>query len=157
MTGGRLEAIWIKGARRGPMDSVDSAVLEQGRGIVGNSNQGGRRQVTLIEREMWESLMLQLGGSVSPSARRANLMLSGIRLAESRGRILQVGACRIQILGETRPCEQMDEALQGLREAMRADWGGGGYGQVLDDGQIAVGDPVRWATPLEALGRKSAD
>ena len=145
MDSGQLQAIWIKRVRRGPMDRRDSATLVAGRGIVGNANQGGRRQVTLIEQEVWEDLMGRMGASLSPSERRANLMVSGVRLANSRGRILHVRPCRIRIYGETKPCERMDEALMGLKEAMYPDWGGGAYGEVLDDGPIAVGDPVRWA------------
>jgi MOSC domain-containing protein YiiM len=38
----------------------------------------------------------------------------------------------------------MDEALWGLRRAMGVDWGGGVFAQVLDDGEIAVGDEVAW-------------
>ena len=144
MYDGKLQAIWIKRMKRGPMDPVDSAALSAGRGIVGNANQGGRRQVTLIEQEVWEALMEKLDGSLSPSARRANLMVSGIHLVRSRERILQIGVCRIRILGETKPCERMDEAMMGLREAMQADWGGGAFGEVINDGRINVGDPVLW-------------
>ena len=126
------------------MDAADAAVMVSGRGIKGNANQGGRRQVTLIEEEVWQKLMAELDASLPPSTRRANLMVSGIRLAHSRDRILRVGSCRIRIFGETRPCEQMDEALSGLRQAMRPDWGGGAFGEVLDDGQVVVGDSVRW-------------
>jgi MOSC domain-containing protein YiiM len=140
---GRLEAIWLKRFRRGPMDPVRSVRLRAGRGIEGNADQGGRRQVTIIEREGWDAMMAELASSdLDPSARRANLMVSGISLRDSRGLLLRVGGCRIRILGETRPCERMDEALPGLRRAMAHPWRGGAFGEVLDDGVIAVGDVV---------------
>lgn len=141
---GRLEAIWIKPRHRGPMKPVSAATLVQDRGIADNANQNGRRQVTIIAREAWQRLMERTGGAVDPSARRANLMVSGVALEETRGRVLRVGACRIEIHGETKPCERMDEALPGLREAMRPDWGGGAFGVILDSGEIRVGDPVQW-------------
>lgn len=141
---GRLEAIWLKRMRRGPMDAVERARLTAHRGLVGNTDQGGRRQVTLVEQEVWHTLMAQVGAPLPPSTRRANLLLRGIRLAQSRTRILCIGACRIRILGETKPCERMEEACPGLQQAMYADWAGGAFGEVLDDGAIAVGDMVRW-------------
>jgi len=126
------------------MDSVETGTLVAGRGLAGNADQGRRRQVTLIEREVWERLMVEVGGSISPAARRANLMVSGITIAETRERVLRVGACRLRVGGETRPCERMDEALPGLRDAMGRNWGGGVFAEVLDDGEIAVGDEVEW-------------
>ncbi|MCB0170567.1 MAG: MOSC domain-containing protein [Anaerolineae bacterium] len=141
---GKLEAIWLKRMKRGPMDPVDQAQLIAGRGLVGNANQGGKRQVTIIEQDVWETLMAALGADLDPSARRANLMVSGLKLADSRHKVLQIGSCRIRIYGETKPCEQMDEAFPGLQDAMRDKWGGGAFGEILDDGDIAVGDSVAW-------------
>ena len=142
-TGGRLEAIWVKRFRGGPMDAVDRARLHADQGIEGNANRGGKRQVTILEKEVWERLMARLGGGLDPSSRRANLLVSGVSLRESRGRDLVVGAVRIRIHGETKPCNLMDETLPGLREAMREEWAGGAFGVVVDDGEIRVGDAVR--------------
>ncbi|MEO6446996.1 MAG: MOSC domain-containing protein [Gemmatimonadaceae bacterium] len=144
MTDTRLESIWIKRARLGKMDPAAEAQLDEGQGIAGNANRGGRRQVTIIAREVWQAHMAVLGGALDPAARRANLMVSGCDLENSRGRVLRIGACRIAIRGETKPCERMDEALPGLRAVMFPRWGGGAFGEVLSGGTIRVGDAVSW-------------
>lgn len=141
---GRLERIWTKRARRGPMDPQERATLVANDGIEGDANRGGKRQVTLIASERWAELMAELGANVDPSARRANLMLSGIDLEESRGRSLRVGPCRLLIQGETRPCERMDEARPGLQAAMRSRWGGGAWAEIVEGGEISPGDAARW-------------
>jgi MOSC domain-containing protein YiiM len=139
-----LTAIFIKRAKGGRMDALLAAVLEPGRGLVGNADRGGRRQVTLLSDERWAELMKEVGASLGPEARRANLLISGINLENTRGRVLQIGPCRLRIGGETRPCEQMEDAASGLQKAMRERWGGGAFAEVLDGGPIAVGDAVRW-------------
>ena len=141
---GRLEAIFIKRAKKGPMDPATHAELIAGRGIVGNANQGGHRQVTLIECEAWDRMMAELGADAPPWTRRANLLVSHFPLVETRGQELRIGPCVLRIVGETRPCELMDELLPGLRDVMRPEWRGGAFAEVLTGGPIAVGDTIDW-------------
>ncbi len=69
------------------MDPEGSALLEAGRGLAGNTDRGGRRQVTLLSSERWDELMAEVGASLEPQARRANLVVSGIDLENTRGRV----------------------------------------------------------------------
>jgi MOSC domain-containing protein YiiM len=143
---GRVEQIWIKRAKRGPMDAVARASVVANRGIVGNANQRGRRQVTILSLPHWQELTAHLAplAPLDPIVRRANVLVTGVDLRASRGKALHVGSTRIRILGEVRPCERMDEACDGLRAALSAGWGGGAFGEVLVDGEIGVGDAAAW-------------
>jgi MOSC domain-containing protein YiiM len=141
---GRLESIWLKPAHGEEMEPVLRITVIKGKGPVGNADFGAERQVTIVEREVFETLPSMIRQAVDPSARRANFMISGIRLANTANRILQIGPCRIRIRGESKPCHRMDEACPGLEDALKPNWGGGAWGDVLDDGEIQIGDQVSW-------------
>ena len=146
---GRVEAIWLKRSHRGPMDAAREVHVTPAEGIVGSVDRSRRRQITLIEREVWDQLMRELGAITppDPSSRRANLVVSGIRLPHTRGRVLRVGDARLAIGGELTPCERMDEVLPGLRAAMRPNWNGGVFATVVNDAIIRVGDTAVWESP----------
>jgi MOSC domain-containing protein YiiM len=38
----------------------------------------------------------------------------------------------------------MDDALPGLQAVMRERWGGGAFAEVVEGGEISLGDAVRW-------------
>lgn len=141
---GKIEQIWIKRFHRGPMDPVTHGTLVAGQGLLDSANQGGRRQVTLIARERWNLAVQSMGIHIDPVLRRANVLVAGIDLENTRTRILQVGGCRLLIRGETRPCERMDEAVPGLQNALDAHWGGGVFAEILRGAEITVGDNVTW-------------
>lgn len=147
---GRVEALWIKRAHRGEMDPVEQITLVEGKGIDTDANFGrSKRQVTVIEKEVFDRIREELP-EADPKMRRANVMVSGVRLKETRDHVLTLGDVRIHIYGETRPCERMDAQVEGLTAALDADWGGGAYGVVLNDGEIAVGDEVTIEVPATA-------
>ena len=148
---GTIAAIWVKRFRRGPMDSVASAQLVAGRGIVGNANQGGKRQITLIDEAAWRSATDAVGAEIDPSKRRANVMLRGIDLERSNGLFLRLGECLVRIYNETRPCERMDEAHSGLRDALRPHWRGGAFAEIVEGGTIRVGDEAEWVVEQQSL------
>ena len=126
------------------MDPMRSTRLIEKKGLEGSADSGGRRQVTLIDLAVWHELETELGAVIDAGKRRANLLIQGIRLANSRGRVLCVGAARLQIAGETKPCERMDEVVGGLQAAMYHDWRGGAFAKVSQGGEIVVGDEVYW-------------
>ena len=149
MSDGRVERLWVKRAQRGPMDAVNEAQFIARRGIAGNADTGGRRQVTIIARERWYELTEALG-EVDPVLRRANVMVSGIELEGSRGRLLQIGAATVRVNGETRPCRALDFALEGLQNALDPHWGGGVYAEVVEGAVVRLDDVVRWTCAAEA-------
>ena len=132
------------------MDPVPQALLIPDKGLEGSVDRSRRRQVTVLGVQGWQAALTELGTLVDPVARRANLLVSGLDLEHTRGRILRVGNCRLSVGGELTPCERMDEAEPGLQEALRPDWRGGVFTQVLTGGTIRVGDPVGWEEPETA-------
>jgi MOSC domain-containing protein YiiM len=135
------------------MDPVLFAEAVAGRGLLRNKDQGGKRQITILDEARWQEACDEIGAGVDPSARRANVMLRGIDLTKSRGKLLRIGQALVRIYNETRPCERMEEAQPGLREALKAHWRGGVYGEIVEGGVIAVGDRAEW----EEEGREMSD
>ncbi|MBT8250969.1 MAG: MOSC domain-containing protein [Acidimicrobiia bacterium] len=138
-----VSALWLKPAHNGAMKPIDTLTLLEGTGIEGNADQGGWRQVTIISEDRWSQVNADLDATVDPQLRRANIMVAGLELAESRGRVLELGECLIEIRGETRPCRLMDEQHSGLRDALSSNWGGGVFGVVTRSGTVSVNDEAR--------------
>lgn len=139
---------------RGPMEVTDRVKVTRELGVAGNCRgaigpgKSGRRQVSLIEAESWAAALSELGHDhcvqVPWQERRANLLVSGIRLPREAGRIIAIGPdLRIETTCECDPCSRMEEIAPGLKAALLPDWRGGVLGRVIADGEIVIGDEIR--------------
>ncbi len=125
------------------VQEVSTATAVAGEGLRGDHAGGGRRQVTILDQRCWADVCREVGQDLDPGARRANLVLEGLDLKESRGQTFRIGKALFEVVGETRPCELMNDACQGLEAALAPDWRGGVFGRVLEGGEIRVGDAVQ--------------
>jgi MOSC domain-containing protein YiiM len=144
---GRVEALWVKRAHRGVMDRANEVLVDEA-GIVGNADRGGRRQITLVAEERWAQVGMEFGEDLDPTIRRANIMVSGLELADTRGATVTLGEVVLEVTTETVPCRLMDFAREGLMEALRPAWGGGISARVIRSGTISVGDHVALERPV---------
>lgn len=141
-----VSKLWLRPMSRAPSKNVTSAVAVENQGLEGDHAVGGKRQVTLIDRESWSEACDELGVAVDPVERRANVLVEGLRLGPTIGQRLRVGEVLLEILGETAPCELMDDAQLGLHAALRPDRRAGVFGRILEGGTIRVGDEVSVAS-----------
>jgi MOSC domain-containing protein YiiM len=126
------------------MDAREVATVVAGRGLAGNANQGGRRQVIVLAEKGWREATAELGVDLDPALRRGNLLLAGIDLENTRGRLLRIGPVLLRIWTECTPCYQMDQAHPGLKAALRPHWRAGACAEVITGGEIRVGDEAVW-------------
>lgn len=137
-----IARLWVRSSSGTPPESRERIELVENQGVTGDHVQGGRRQITLIDRDSWAAACAEVKADLDPAFRRANVLVEGIDLAATIGSTLQLGEVRIEVLGETTPCALMDEMHDGLCKALAPERRGGVFGQILDSGSVSVGDAV---------------
>lgn len=154
---GILGGIARHGRSRGPIETLDTVSVTVAGGLQGDfrgavkPGSKARRQVSLLEAASWDAALTELqlhADEMLPwHARRANLLVQGLRLPRTSGYILAIGdSLRIEVMQECDPCSRMDALMPGLKAVLLPDWRGGVLGKVLTDGTIAVGDAIRIET-----------
>lgn len=142
-TAGTLRAIHLRPGARVPVVRVERATAIANQGLDGDHAVGGRRQVTLLAVEAWRDACAVLGRDLDPSVRRANLLVEGVDLRAAIGGTITVGDVVVDVLGETRPCELMDDGGRlGLMAALRPERRGGVFGRIRAGGELRVGMAV---------------
>ena len=103
---------------------------------------GGKRQVTLIQKEHLEAVASIMGvESIDPGLTRRNLVIEGINLIALKKKQFRVGTAVLEYTGECHPCSRMEKNLgKGGYNAMRGH--GGITAQVMSEGSISIGDSV---------------
>jgi hypothetical protein len=148
---GTLELICIAPSAGEPMLTPQSVRAIAGRGLEGDRHVDGKgtfpsgppgSALTLIAAEVCESLDPPL----TPDEHRRNLVTRGIDLNALVGREFTIGALRCRGMRLCEPCTVAQRyagrpVLRALvhRGGLRAD--------ILEDGEISVGDSVRTAEP----------
>jgi len=141
-----LVAICLRPGARIPPTRVERATAVADTGLEGDHAHGGKRQVTLLSLEGWRAACAEFGRDLDPSTRRANLIVEGLDLANAIGCVITIGDVVIDVLGETRPCELMDDGGRlGLQQALRSQKRGGVYGKIRSGGELRVGMECRFA------------
>jgi MOSC domain-containing protein YiiM len=155
---GRIEAIFLRPARRAPVLSVDSAEAAPGRGLIGDrfaerlrdKPSQRKREITLMQAEHLPVIAAWCTRErIAPEQLRRNLLISGLNLLAMRSLfadtplVWRIGDdVRIQLTGPCDPCSRMEEELgPGGYNAMRGH--GGMTAMILQGGIIRVGDAVR--------------
>lgn len=144
---GRLEWIGLRPVKRAPLQAMNHVEVIADHGLAGDhkgSRPGGKRQVTLIQREHLEAVAKLLGrNAVDPALLRRNLVVSGINLLALHGERFRIGGVLFEGTGLCEPCSRMEEVLgAGGYNAMRGH--GGITARVLAGGVIAVGDALAY-------------
>ena len=135
-----IKRLWVRPEKGGAVVPVDRIELQAGSGVVGDHKFEGRRHVTIVFEGDWAAAVEEVGTPVDPSARRANVLVSGADGRRFVDRTIHLGETVIEVKGIVAPCARMDEAEPGLRKAMEPDGRGGIWGQVVTGGVLRPGD-----------------
>lgn len=148
---GTLIGIARRTVWRGPMATLETATVAVDVGLTSDAvgKRHPKRLVTVLNNEDWNTAIAALnardliGGIVLDwTVRRANLLVSQLRLPRARGAIIRIGTVELVVTGQTHPCAKMDAVHPGLLKALGSEWRGGVTCAVNVGGDIAVGDPA---------------
>ncbi|MBL4670158.1 MAG: hypothetical protein JKY30_12970 [Flavobacteriales bacterium] len=112
---------------------------------IGNDSRGvikGDRQVTVMTQECWDIACTELSQKMRWTTRRANILIEGIDLENTKGCLLKVGNFMLEITGELKPCPRMDEQIVGLTKTLIPNWRGGVTCKIIKEGTVNEGDKV---------------
>lgn len=160
MASGRVESIFLHKGRAGgePMAAVGSAEIVVAGGLVGDrfykvsavpGKEDAGREVTLIEAEAIEAVVADGKATLTPASCRRNIVTRGVALNHLVGREFRVGEVVLRGVRLCEPCKHL-EAMTERGMLMALLHRGGLRAQVVEGGEVAVGDPIELPDPAFA-------
>jgi MOSC domain-containing protein YiiM len=150
---GKVLAIVTTSEAGAPLQSVAQAVLESGRGLVGDRyydhngtfseklKDSGDWELTLIESEEIHRYNESQGLSLPPTSFRRNIVTSGIRLNELVGRRFKVGSAILEGMRLCEPCAHLGK-LAGPAIVKGMVHKAGLRARIVTGSIVRVGDPI---------------
>ncbi len=148
-----MVGIYIAPAASRPMRAVAEAKAVTGGGLEGDryfrqvgtysAKPGPHREITLIALEALEAVARETGITLAAGDSRRNIATRGVPLNDLVGQTFRLGEVRVRGVRLCPPCQHLED-LTGRPGVMKALVDRGGLRvQVLEDGPIRVGDPIR--------------
>jgi len=149
---GTVAGIYIATEAASPVVSLEEVEAVADRGLQGDryfagegtcsDTPGTGRQVTLIEQEALEAAAREYGISLEPGQSRRNIETVGVALNHLVGREFMIGEVRLRGMRLNEPCAHLAQlSKRGVVKALTHR--GGLRADILSDGVIRLGDPVR--------------
>ena len=132
---------------KGKMESRKSVKVVSGKGIVNDrkfkNNNDKKRQITLIEIENIKYYNQITGTLIPPIEFRRNIITEGIRLNELVGKEITIGEIKMKAHDLCRPCKYLQDSFKQKNVIKELLFKGGLRCELLNDGEITVGDLVK--------------
>jgi len=137
--------LFISPARKLPMRSVDSVIVEQGAGLVGDRYHGSRhRHVSMQSVDDLLVAAEEFGAPIDPALTRRNVSVSGFEIPTKPGERVLVGDVELEVVRIAAPCKLLDDDIgTGAKTALRRR--AGTIFRVLSSGTLEIGNVVRSA------------
>ena len=148
---GMVTGIFIADSAGAEMRDLESAAAEAGAGLESDRYQKkegfyspipGPRQLTLIEEENLEALLVESNIILSARESRRNLSTRGIRLNELVGKRFSIGDVLCEGIRLCPPCNRLEE-LTGKSVLAPLIHRGGLRADIVQGGTIRRGDAIR--------------
>ena len=139
---GKIKAISVRIAHGQPPKLIDGASAPIDGHLDGDHGKSVKRGITFISDKQWQDVCNEIDADLPWQTRRANVLVETDTLEHLIGKEIMAGSIKLLIHEETKPCNLMDTLHPKLQDALQAECRGGILGQVIEAGELKIGDEI---------------